>query len=161
MVAREESLVMPKLTKETKVNRDRGVLAGIRRHFARYAVDGILELNNVEYTEESLAAHFEQHLRAMQRVHELTIARSIAVAEEREIEARIQPVYRSWKSLAVSAVGERSQRIREFGAEPHRKWHMTAETKKRAAEKRQRTREALGIMGKKQRAILKQKRRGR
>jgi hypothetical protein len=157
----EGALVVPKLTKVEKVDRDEGVLAGIRRHFARYAVDGVLMLGGVEYTEESLASPFEEHLDAMQRVHELTIELANAVVLERKLEARISPIYSLWKSLAVMAMGKTSPRMREFGAPPHKVWRMTAETKKRANEKRQETRKKLQIVGKKQRAALKKKTSGR
>jgi len=143
---------MPKLAKSTKAARDTGVIRGIRQHFA---TGKDIIIHQVRYTADSLAALFEEHLRAMARVDALTIERGLAVAEERRLEAELAPVYAGVKAAAESLLGIRSPRLRELGIEPDKKPRMTAETKKRANEKRQATRKRRGIMGKRQRAKLK------
>jgi len=45
--------------------------------------------------------------------------------------------------------------MKDYGIKPDRKPHMTAETKKRANEKRQATRARRGIIGKRRRARMK------
>ncbi len=148
---------MPKQSKQTKMTRDLGVIGGIRKFFARLAPDGELVLEGESFTAESLASIFEEHANALKRVDELTIARAQAVALERKLEARLRGVYRAWTNAAISLVGKNSPRMYELGATPHRKWRMSAESKARANDRRQKTRKALGIMGKKQRAALKRK----
>lgn len=143
---------MPKLAKSTKVARDLGVLKGIRKHLApRKSV----VLSGVTYTIEALAAVFEEHLAAMARVDELTLQRAAAVAHERALEVRLRPVHAAIKDLAESELGIHSLRLKDYGIEPDRKPRMTAETKKRANEKRQATRARRGIIGKRRRARMK------
>jgi hypothetical protein len=91
----------------------------------------------------------------MQRVNELTLQRAQAVEHERQLEAQLLPLTALLRRLVQSRVGKSSADMRTFGLEPHRKPRMTAETKRRANEKRQATREALGLMGKRRRARLK------
>ena len=45
--------------------------------------------------------------------------------------------------------------MKDYGIKPDRKPHMTAETEKRANEKRQATRARRGIIGKRRRARMK------
>jgi hypothetical protein len=143
---------VPKLAKRTKVDRDQGVIQGLR---AQLTQGEPLVINGVTYTVDELAAFFEEHLVAMARVQELTIARSVAVAQERALEARLAPIYVGVKGLAASMYGKTSPGMQVFGIKPDKKPTMTVQTKQRANEKRQQTRKALGIMGKKQRARLK------
>jgi hypothetical protein len=141
-----------KLAKSTKVARNLGALKGIRKHFTRRKS---VVLWGVTYTVEALAAVFEDHLAAMARVEELTLQRAAAVAHERQLEARLRPVHAAIKDLAESELGIHSIRMNDYGIKPDRKPHMTAETKKRANEKRQATRAQRGIIGKRRRARMK------
>jgi hypothetical protein len=119
-----------------------------------------MEIHGKMEDEDTLAAPFEAHLRAMLRVHELTIQRRMAVAEERRLWAQLHPTCEAWSYLALSALGKHSKRLEEVGVVPHKEQTMTAETKARANVKRQETRKRLGIMGKKQRHFAKKKLRG-
>ena len=143
---------MPKRAKSTKMARDQGVLQGLRTYLAQFET---VVFNGATYRVDQLAALFEEHLAAMARVQELTIERSVAVARERALEARLAPIYAGVKGLVGSMLGKRSPGLRAFGIAPDKKPTMTIETKKRANEKRQETRKRLGILGKKQRARLK------
>jgi hypothetical protein len=94
---------------------------------------------------------FEEHLRAMARVWELTIARRVAIQAERALEARLRPVVASLKDVARSRAGKHDARNRDYGFEPDRKPFMSATTKLLANVKRQATRKERGIVGKRRR----------
>jgi hypothetical protein len=151
---------VPKLDKATKEKRDRAVIDGMREHAARYAHMGPVIVDGVPYTAEMFVKPFTEHLRAMQRVRELTIALATAVARERQLEAVVKKLFPRWTSFAAASVSAHSQRMREFFIEPHRKPTMSAETKAQAVAKRRETRKRLGTMGKKQRHSAKRKLRG-
>lgn len=142
---------MPNRTKAEKTKRDTGMIAGLRKYFA----GSTLGIRHKNYTVEEVVALFQQHLDALARVHALTIERSTAVRREEELEKKIVALTNAVKGLAKARVGESDPRLREFGVEPDKKPYMSAETKRRANEKRQETRRERGVMGKRQRKKLK------
>ena len=152
MVVFSHARLVPKLSKTQKVKRDEGIVAGVRKHFDRGSRVRVLEK---WYTPAELAALFEEHLRALAEVSDLTLRRSIAVQKERAIEARLHPVRVALKSLVASRFDATAPELREFGFEPDKKPVMSAETKRIANEKRQATRKERGIMGRKQRKKVK------
>jgi hypothetical protein len=147
---------VPKLTKSAKTRRDTGAIALAR---ANLAGDATIIVYGEEFTPEGLAGLFQQHLDALERVRALTLQRAEAVAIERRLEARVAAVHRGLASQAKVYFGKSSPQLRRFAIAPEKTPHMTAETKKRANEKRQATRKQRGIMGKRQRAAWNKKRR--
>lgn len=139
---------MPKLAKATKRQRDLGAIQGIRKHFVAMKH---IDIDNVRYDAESLAAKYEEHLRAMARVEDLAADHAEAMAQERKLEAKLAKIHAGVKSIAESMMGKHGVGMREFGITPDRKPRMSAATKKRANEKRQETRKRLGISGKRRR----------
>ena len=147
---------MPKLDKATKARRDKGAIAGIRKHLRSGQT---VTMGDVDYTPEELAQRFEEHLAALARVRQLTIEQRNAVAEERALEKKIVKLHGELKLHAVGRFGRHSARLLDFGIPPEKKPKMSAATKKRANEKRQQTRKERGVMGKKQLREWKKKRR--
>jgi hypothetical protein len=141
-----------KRSKKEKRKRAEGVIAGLRKHFG---ASRRLRVLGKAYTPDELIALFEEHVRALRDVDDLTLRRSLAIEKERAIEARLAPVLRSVKSLVVSAFDASAPELREFGFEPDKKPHMTAETKRTANEKRQATRKERGTTGRKGRRQAK------
>jgi hypothetical protein len=139
---------MPKLAKEGKAKRDRGVLTAIPKLFAKSSEHSIA---NQQYTPASLAKPFEDHLRAMARVRELTIALRQAVADERKLDLALRPILAGIKALVRARVGPHSSRMRDYGFEPDKKPSMSAHTKLLANVKRQATRQMRGSGRKKRR----------
>ncbi len=139
---------MPKLGALTKARRDEAILKGLGRLFGDRQY---VEIAEVRYTKAALAAKFERHLRALARVRELTIERRAAIQEERQIEADLQTILWGVKTFAKTKVGKHSSRMRQLGFEPDNVWHMSAQTKAIANEKRQKTRRKRGIVSKKRR----------
>jgi hypothetical protein len=146
---------VPKLAASTKIARDQSAIAGVRKHWSRARS---VRLGGVEYTVDELAQVFDEHLQALERVRLLTIERSAAVAQERAIEKKVLAVHADLKVAVIVAFGKRSRRMLDFGIRPDKKPKMSAETKKRANEKRQATRKERGVMGKRQLAAWKKKR---
>lgn len=138
------------------MQRDTGAIRGIRAHLPRKKP---IHIAGVDHMPDAMVALFEEHLQALDRVEQLTIQRRVAVAQERAIEARVLAVHAHLREHVALTFGKRSPRMREFGLAPHKKPRMTAKTKKLANDKRQATRKERGILGKKQRAAWKKKRR--
>jgi hypothetical protein len=140
---------VPKLAKATKRQRDLGAIKGIRKHLSGGKP---IEIDEVRYDAESLVAKYEEHLRAMARVEQRAIDHEEAVAEERELEAKLATIHAGLKSVAEAMMGKHGAGMLDFGIEPDRKPRMSAETKKRANQKRQQTRKERGLTkGKKKR----------
>jgi hypothetical protein len=142
---------VPRRTKSEKLHRDRGIIAGIRNDASLWT----MVLRGKPYTPPELIALFEAHLRALERVSELTTQRAVAIAEEQELEARIAKMAKAVKSRVAAYFGADAPEMEEFGFRPDKKPTMSAETKRRANEKRQATRKERGIMGRKQRKKAK------
>jgi hypothetical protein len=139
---------VPRLAKITKTTRDRAVLKGLPALMAGRAHLVVLE---ERLSREEIAARIEAHLRAMERVAQLTMDLRVAVQNERAIEAALLPFLAALEHCAVGTTGRYDARLRDRGFEPHRKPVMTAETKAVANAKRQATRVRRGIVGKKRR----------
>ncbi len=133
---------MPKLAKATKRQRDLGAIKGIRKHFAG---GKRIEIDQVRYDAAALIAKYEEHLRAMARVEQRAIDHAVALAEERELEAKLATLHAGLKSIAEAIAGKHGAGMLDFGIDPDKKPHMSAETKKRANEKRQQTRKERGL----------------
>src|SRR5208337_3468443 len=103
-----------------------------------------IDIDNVRYDPESLVAKYEEHLRAMARVEQLANEHAEAMAEERKVEAGLAKIHAGLKSIAESMMGKHGVGMLAFGIKPDKKPHMSAETKKRANEKRQETRKQRG-----------------
>jgi hypothetical protein len=146
--SRRERLGMPKIGSTTKAERDRTILAGLDALF-----DGRthVRIMGTLYTRASLAALFDEHLTSMARLRKLTAARRQAMLEERKLEKRVRRVAHHIKQFVAGEVGVHDPRMLRYGFRPDRKPHMSAETKRRANEKRQRTRRERGITSKKRR----------
>jgi hypothetical protein len=142
---------VPKRTKAEKVNRNRGMIAGLAEHFAGEK----LVIDNKQRTVDEIVAVYEEHLRALADVQALTIQRSIAVQREGALEKRVARLTGLIKSLLRAVFGATSATLRGFGVEPDRTPTMSAETKRRANEKRQETRRKRAVMGKRQRKKVK------
>ncbi len=140
---------MPKIGKQTKAEQLGGMIEGLRKHVDEREQ---LVLHGREYTVPSLVAMFTKHLEIMAKVRRLTIERETAIAEERASWEEIQPAMRGVRSLAKWRLGPQNPRVREFGVPPERTPYVSVETKKRANEKRQKTRAERGIVGKRRRA---------
>jgi hypothetical protein len=146
---------VPKISTSTKIQRDQGAIDGIRAHLSKAPR---VQISDVEYAIEELVQIYDDHLKAIERVRELTIARRTAVQEERALEKRVLKVHPGLKTVAVAKFGKYSTRLLEFGIPPEKKPKMSAGTKKRANDKRQATRKERGVMGKRQLAAWKKKR---
>jgi hypothetical protein len=142
---------VPRRTQDEKLKRDTGIIAGIRKHRALWT----MTILRKAYTPDELIAVFEAHLRALTRVSELTTQRAIAIAEERALEARTARMARAVKSRLAAYFGADAPEMEAFGFRPDKKPTMSAETKRRANEKRQATRKERGVMGRKQRKKAK------
>ena len=138
---------VPRRTKNEKLKRDTGIIAAIRMHRELWT----MTILGKSYTPDKLAAVFEEHLRALARVSELTTERAIAIAEERRLEARIARLARAVKSRLAAYFGADAPEMGEFGFRPDKAPIMSAETKRRANERRQATRKERGVMGRRQR----------
>ncbi len=139
---------MPRLSTATKTKRDTGILKGLP---VLLEGTGRADIPGGPFTIDALRAMIDRHLRAMAKVRDLTIARRMAVQEERATEAALKPVLDSLKGMAQGRVGKYSIRLREFGFEPEKKPVMSAATKVVANVKRQATRKERGIVAKKRR----------
>ena len=139
---------MPKVGKAKRAARIGAVIEGLPSLFGD---EETLVLSNEPYTAEAIAQKLGSLLAAMAKVRELTIARSVAVHQERELEASLRPLLRSLASYAKAKAGEYSAKVRELGFEPDRKPRMTPQAKHDANVKRQATRRARGHVGKKRR----------
>ena len=133
---------MPKLAKDTKRRRDLGAIKGIRKHLAGGKP---IEIDRVRYDAESLVAKYEEHLRAMARVEQRAIDHEEALAEERELEAKLAVIHAGLKSVAEGMMAKHGAGMLDFGIKPDKKPRMSAERKKRANEKRQQTRKERGL----------------
>jgi hypothetical protein len=133
---------MPRLGTRTKTERDRAVLRGLPKLFDRQT---FAEIGRTRYTQQTVRALLQRHLRAMAKVRSLTIARRMAVEEERALERRVHVVVMGLKSIAGIKAGKFSAAIRELGFEPAKQAVMTPAVKAAANVKRQATRKLRGI----------------
>jgi hypothetical protein len=142
---RRRRILVPRLSTATKTKRDTGILNGLP---VLLEGTGRADIPGGPFTIDVLRAMIDKHLRAMAKVRDLTIARRVAVQEERAVEAALQPVLANLKAMAQARVGKYSIRLRDLGFEPDRKPVMSAATKVVANAKRQATRKERGIVGK-------------
>jgi hypothetical protein len=61
-----------------------------------------ISIHGDTYTPGELIALIEEHLRALAEVDDLTVRRSMAVAKERAVLARVEPILSALKSLVSS-----------------------------------------------------------
>jgi hypothetical protein len=139
---------VPRLSTATKTKRDTGILNALP---VLLEGTGRADIPGGPFTIDVLRAMIEKHLRAMAKVRDLTIARRMAVQEERAVEAALKPVLDNLKGMAQARVGKYSIRLRALGFEPEKKPTMSAATKVLANVKRQATRKERGIVSKKRR----------
>jgi hypothetical protein len=139
---------MPRIGTATKTSRDKAILAALPTLLRGRQADETFAGNT---TVGAVRGMLEAHLKAMAKVHELTILRRGAVQEERAIEARLGKVIGSLKRLAEARAGKYSPHMLALGFKPDKKPYMTATAKLVANVKRQATREKRGIIGKKRR----------
>ncbi len=143
---------MPKHAKSTKVARDEGLIAGIRKKLQD--TDDLVILG-VRYTPESLAAEYRRHLEKMQEVTQREIAWRMAVDQEGTLETKIKVLTEHVKAYLAGRFGPSSAELRAFGLKPRKKAVTRVETKRLAIEKRLETRKLRKTMGKKQRKRIK------
>ena len=108
---------MPRLSTATKTKRDTGILKGLPLLLEG---TGRADIPGGPFTIDVLRAMIERHLRAMAKVRDLTIARRMAVHEERAVEAALKPVLDGLKGMAQGRVGKYSVRLHELGSSPRR-----------------------------------------
>ncbi len=142
---------MPRHAKLTKVQRNRGMIAGLKKHAALFQAQGI-------GSPSSLAARFQAQLDALDGVAARYAAWQQALAEEEHLEAEIRKLTARVTSAVLAAFGEQSAQLYDFGIKPRKKATMSAEKMRLTVEKRNATRKARGTMGKRQKRAL---RRGR
>jgi len=145
---RRRRILVPRLSTATKTKRDTGILNALP---VLLEGTGRADIPGGPFTIDVLRAMIEKHLRAMAKVRDLTIARRMAVQEERAVEAALKPVLDNLKGMAQARVGKYSIRLRALGFEPEKKPTMSAATKVLANVKRQATRKERGIVSKKRR----------
>jgi hypothetical protein len=149
---RTKEVPVPKIGKMAKTKRDTDVLKGLRRLMGYLTA---LEIAGETLTEDEIRARIQRHIDAMVRVRDATIALRTAVQEERAIERSLRPFLVALKQVAKARVGRHHVRMVDLGFKPDKKPYTSAATKKRANEKRQKTREERGIIGKRRRAKMR------
>jgi hypothetical protein len=145
---------MPKHAKHTKASRDEGMLRGLHELGPKLLyIRGGPGLDTVD----AIVARYRAHLAAMAEVAEKEIAWRLAVERERALEVEILAIHARVVLGLRAQFGSRSAQLRRFGLRPARVPKISAETKRRAVERRLETRRLRGTLGKKQRKRIKAK----
>jgi hypothetical protein len=140
---------MPRHAKLTKVQRNRGLIAGLKKHAAVFEGQGIGSAS-------ALVARFQAQLDALDAVAAKHAAWQQALAEEQHLEAEIRKLTRRVTNLVLAAFGEKDvQRLNDFGLKPRTRAKMSAEKMRLTVEKRNATRKARGAMSKRQKKALR------
>jgi hypothetical protein len=143
---------LPKRGKLTKQTRDRGMIAGIRKHRALFDAMGV---GPEHLKADDLIARFEAHLQVIDDIDRYDKLRSQSIALEAKLEKAILALWHLVSSFAVGSFGEASLTLRDFALKPRKPPTLTVVTKAIAVAKRRETRRLRRTMGKRQRKAIK------
>jgi hypothetical protein len=146
---------MPRHAKSTKVERDRGMLAGLKKHASR--LDSFAHAPGLE-SADAVASRFQAHIDALDRVAATHAAWLQAVRDEESMEPEIKKLTERLRLYLSGVFAGSAAFLGDFGLKPRKKARMSVEKMRLTVEKRNATRKARGTMGKRQKKAL---RRGR
>jgi hypothetical protein len=139
---------MPRHAKSNKLQRARGMIAGLKKH--------AVQLVSPWIDSAAAAARYQAHLKALDTVAATHAAWMQAVRDEMRLERDIKKLTERLRQYVQGVLGEDS--LRDFGLKPRKKAYISAEKMLRTVEKRNATRKARGTMGKRQKRTLKRAR---
>ncbi len=144
---------VPRHAKSTKIQRDRGMIKGLRAHTETLRFVSLGKGPNVEA--ETVVAMYQKHLDALLDATEKEMAWKTALLVERRLEAALKKTHLQVQRYVEGVFGEDAIELRRFGLKPRKKAVTSIDTKLRAVEKRRETRRLRGTMGKRQRKKIK------
>jgi hypothetical protein len=150
--AQEERIRMPKRGKLDKRERNRALIAGIRKHRKVFDAVGI---GPDRLDADGLIARFEAHTKVIDEIDDYERRKRDAVARER----RMEPAIRDLRQLTIHAIrahyGEEALETEDFAVRRKRPPRLPIATKAAAVAKRKVTRAVRRTMGPKQRKKIK------
>jgi hypothetical protein len=135
---------MPRLAKKTKIDRDEGVIEGVR---ALLMSRPRLVIRDKAYLPADVIAKYQRHLQSLERVSEAWKAWQEALFEEALVEEELAAFHEDLKRMLFTLYGPQSRKLLRFNVKPREEPKVTAQSKARANEKRQATRKERGILG--------------
>jgi hypothetical protein len=142
---------MPRHAKSTKAQRDRSMVAGLKRHAQHL---GTLAEARGLGSADAVAARFQAHLDAMDKVATTYFAWRSAVREEERLESEIKALLRRMAPYLSGVFGDAAT-LFDFGLKPRKPAKIGVEKMLRTIEKRNATRKARGTLGKRQKKAIK------
>jgi hypothetical protein len=142
---------MPRHAKSTKVQRARGMIAGLKKHAERLVNPRLESL-------ETIASRYQAHLDALDKVAAAHAAWMQAVRDEVRLETELKKLTERLRRYLQGIFGDHSAALLDFGLKPRKKAYISAEKMLRTVEKRNATRKARGTMGKRQKKALRRAR---
>jgi hypothetical protein len=128
------------------------LIAGTNKHFP----SGSFTLGNAAYTTASLVGLLQSLADAIAAADRAHASTKDAVAALRAARAKVGPVMLAYRRQLLTMFETAAEALADFGVQPAKaRVPMTSEKKAAAAVKRQATRQARGIVGKKKRAAVK------
>jgi hypothetical protein len=141
-------------TKPTKSNlqqRARGLITGTQKHLSNET----LAFNGVTFAAPALVQLLQQLIDVVTRSDTKKAEWKDALKAMKDAKAAIVPVVGGYHAYVVNRYGNAPSTLEDFGIAPRKvRTPLTAEQKAAAAVKRQATRQARHIVGKKQRAKI-------
>jgi hypothetical protein len=141
------------VTKQTKIDRDRRMIAGVEKHFAR---SDRIRLDGEQYTREELIALLRERVELSHAVLAAKAAWQDAVQRERANAAKTARVAAALRKTIHLMFGSDAAALSDFGVAPHKERRpLSSEEKAMVVAKILATRAARHTMGKRQRRAIK------
>jgi hypothetical protein len=141
------------ITKQTKMSRDRQMIAGLEKHFGPADT---LRLEGGRYTPKELGGILEQRIELSEAVLAAKAALAEAVRQERENTARTARLVAALRKVVHLMFGPDLVTLSDFGVAPHKERRpLTAEEKLVVVAKILATRAARHTMGKRQKLAIR------
>jgi hypothetical protein len=136
------------ITKQTKLTRDRDMIAGLCIHFANSEK---LRLDGERYTAEELRAILEKRIAASEAVVVAKAALANAITRERESTSKTERLVSALRQALHLMFGKDIPALNDFGITPHKERRLlSTEEKLEVVAKILSTRAARHTMGKRQ-----------
>jgi hypothetical protein len=143
---------MPRHAKSTKDHRDRRMVVGLTKH-ARELTG--FTLSRDLQSAEAVAARYQAHLDAMERVGVAYAAWRTAVQAEQRLEVEVKALHNRLAPYLISAFAGQDAALFDFGLKPRKKAKIGTQKMLLTVAKRNATRKARKTMGKRQKKAIK------
>jgi hypothetical protein len=140
---------------KTKVSVETRLQTLVEGLLANFAHVSSFELSTGTYTLDGLVGSLRRRIAAAEATKSAKTDWHTTVQMERQVDAELRPLLKQLQQYVGARFGAGSPKMAEFGFPPAKPRKPKAQTKANAADKAKATRKARGIVGSKQRKLIK------